>query len=47
MAHFNNELRAQENCGLSTINKSVHNDFHKKRGYYTTSGLFSLTNKVA
>ena len=46
MEHFNSELRAQENCIASPSNKSVH-DSHRKEGYYTTSGLFGQTSKVA
>ena len=46
MEHFNSELRAQENCIASPSNKSVH-ESHRKGGYYTTSGLFGQTNKVA
>ena len=46
MEHFNSELRAQENCIASSSNKSVH-ESHRKGGYYTTSGLFGQTNKVA
>ena len=46
MAHFNSELRAQENCVAPPLNKSVH-ESHRKGGYYTTSGLFGQNNKVA
>ena len=46
MEHFNSELRAQENCIAPPLNKSVH-ESHRKGGYYTTSGLFGQTNKVA
>ena len=46
MEHFNSELRAQENCIASPSNKSVH-DSHRKGKYYTTSGLFGQTSKVA
>ena len=46
MEHFNSELRAQENCIGSPSSKSVH-DSHRKGGYYTTSGLFGQTSKLA
>ena len=47
MEYFNSELRAQENCSASTKNRSILKESQRKGGYYTTSGLFGQTNKVA
>jgi hypothetical protein len=47
MEYFNSELRAQENCSASTSNRSILKESQRIGGYYTTSGLFGQTNKVA
>ncbi|CAB4039144.1 PREDICTED: uncharacterized protein LOC100197852, partial [Paramuricea clavata] len=47
MEYFNSELRAQENCSASTSNRSIQKESQRKGAYYTTSGLFGQTNKVA
>ena len=46
MEHFNSELQTQENCIASPSNEFVHESYRKGE-YYTTSGLFGQTSKVA
>ena len=45
MQYFNDELRAQENCTSPSGMTSHYNANSKKAGYYTTSNLFSQTDK--